>query len=352
MQEEEIFLPDGLAERLLAWYDKERRILPWREQPTPYYVWVSEIMLQQTRVEAVKPYFERFIRELPDVFALANAEESLLMKLWEGLGYYRRVKNLQAAAKRIVKEYGGEMPRSYAMVRELPGIGDYTAGAICSIAFGLPTPAVDGNVLRVLSRVCEDDRDILKQPIKRDMNRKLAAIYPRGRCGDFTQSLMELGAMVCVPNGTPHCEVCPLEDICLAHLRGSTDELPVKTPQKPRKIEKKTVFLLYRDGKVAVKKREEGGLLAGLWEYPNCEGELSAVDAKTYLESLGMIAEKIMALPKATHIFTHIEWQMKVYAVTCNAVENQGFTWATEEQLQAEIPLPTAFRKIKKTKNP
>jgi len=346
--QEAMRLPDGLAERLLLWYDKGHRILPWRENPTPYYVWISEIMLQQTRVEAVKPYFDRFIACLPNVHALANAEEELLMKLWEGLGYYRRVRNLQAAAKRIVEEYDGEMPASFAMIRELPGIGDYTAGAIASIAFGLPTPAVDGNVLRVLSRVCEDYRDVLKQPIKRDMTRQLAAIYPKGRCGDFTQSLMELGAMVCIPNGAPHCETCPLADICLAYQRNSVDELPVKTPKKPRKIQKKTVFLLYHDGKIALRKRGNEGLLAGMWEYPNIDKSLSLPEATEALQEWGITTKELVPSGKAEHIFTHIEWKMQVYCGICDSIGENSFVWVTEEELNQGIALPTAFKKIKR----
>ncbi len=351
MTEEEIRIPDGIAERLLGWYDKGHRILPWREHPTPYYVWVSEIMLQQTRVEAVKPYFERFIKELPDIQALADAEDALLMKLWEGLGYYRRVRNLQLAAKRIVNEYNGEMPASYAMIRELPGVGDYTAGAIASIAFGLPTPAIDGNVLRVLSRLCEDYRDVLKQPIKRDMAAQLAAVYPRGRCGDFTQSLMELGATVCIPNGAPRCEECPLSDLCLAHLRNTVDELPVKTPKKPRKVQKKTVFLLYHQGMLAIRKRGDEGLLAGLWEYPSIDVALHKKEAILQLKDMGISVKELVPWGKAEHIFTHIEWKMQIFRGECTKVETNDFIWVTEEQLQEEIALPTAFRKIKR-KNP
>ncbi|MBR5152393.1 MAG: A/G-specific adenine glycosylase [Clostridia bacterium] len=351
MLEEETRIPTGIVPRLLKWYDQGHRILPWRTTPIPYYVWVSEIMLQQTRVEAVIPYFKRFVTELPDVFALAGAEESVLMKLWEGLGYYRRVRNLQAAAKRIVAEYDGEMPASYAMLRELPGIGEYTAGAIASIAFGLPTPAVDGNVLRVLSRVCEDYRDILKQSVKKDIGTQLAAMYPRGRCGDFTQSLMELGATVCIPNGTPHCDQCPLSDLCLAYQHNSTDELPVKTPKKPRKVQRKTVFLLYDGDKIALQKRAEDGLLAGMWEYPNLDLHLSQQESIQALADMGIVVTDLEPWGKAEHIFTHIEWKMQVYRGVCQSSGENKFVWVTEKQMEEEFALPTAFRKIKR-KNP
>ncbi len=337
----QIEIPGILPKRLLDWYDKGHRQLPWRETPTPYCVWVSEIMLQQTRVEAVKPYFERFISTLPDIRSLAEAEEELLHKLWQGLGYYRRVKNLQAAAKVIMAEFGGEMPSSYPLIRSLPGIGDYTAGAIASIAFGLPHPAVDGNVLRVISRVCEDYRDILKQPIKRDVTQSLYRIYPKERAGDFTQSLMELGATVCIPNGTPRCEICPLADICLACLNHTTDELPVKTAKKPRKIQKMTVFLLEKDGTLAVKKRADQGLLAGLWEFPNCDGWLTKEETASHLKNMGISVRDISAMPDATHVFTHIEWKMRVYRAEC--INDSGdFVWDGQE----ELVLPTAFKKL------
>lgn len=338
---EKIEIPRILPKRLLAWYDKGHRELPWRISPTPYHVWVSEIMLQQTRVEAVKPYFERFVSTLPNIRSLAEAEEELLLKLWEGLGYYRRVRNLQAAAKEILEEYGGEMPNSYPLIRSLPGIGDYTAGAIASIAFGLPYPAVDGNVLRVLARVCEDYRDITKQPIKRDMTKALVEIYPKERAGDFTQSLMELGATICIPNGAPRCEVCPLSDVCLASLNHTFDELPVKTAKKPRKIQKMTVFVLEKDGKLAVKKRESEGLLAGLWELPNCEGWLTQKEALGFLQTLGISVDAIKPMPDATHVFTHIEWKMRVYMVKCSG-DADGLVWTKRE----EMVLPTAFKKL------
>ncbi len=341
-----IEIPAVLPKRLLAWYDRGHLILPWRERPTPYAVWISEIMLQQTRVEAVKPYFDRFLAMLPTVADLANAEEALLMKLWEGLGYYRRVKNLQKAAKMIMEELNGEIPASYPLLRSLPGIGEYTAGAIASIAFGIPVPAVDGNVLRVISRVCEDYRDILKPAIKRDVVQALKEIYPKERAGDLTQSLMELGAMVCVPNGAPHCGECPLSDICLAHLNHATDVIPVKTTKKPRKIQKKTVFLLEHQGKIAIQKRGDEGLLAGLWEFPNIEGHWTTEEAQKALKEMGIETDPLRKAGKATHIFTHIEWHMQILKGRCTRINAPALRWVTEEELTHEVALPTAFKKV------
>lgn len=336
-----IEVPEELPERLLTWYDQGHRELPWRSNPTPYYVWVSEIMLQQTRVEAVKPYFLRFVSALPDIPSLAEAEEEQLLKLWEGLGYYRRVRHLQAAAKVMVECFEGKMPNRYPLIRSLPGIGDYTAGAIASIAFGLPTPAVDGNVLRVLARVCEDYRDITKQSVKRDVAQALARIYPQKRAGDMTQSLMELGATVCIPNGTPHCGVCPLGELCLACRNRTVDELPVKTAKKPRKIQEMTVFVIESGGHLAVRKRSETGLLAGLWELPNCDGVLCPTEAEAYLKKMGISVSSLTDMGEYRHIFTHIEWQMHAYRVTCEQ-SNGEVVWRNRDA----VPLPTAFKKI------
>lgn len=222
---------------LLNWYDSHARILPWRESPTAYRVWISEIMLQQTRVEAVKPYFERFIKELPEVKALALASEEQLIKLWEGLGYYNRVRNLQKAAQTIMEHYKGEIPDSYEKLLELSGIGEYTAGAIASIAFGKTVPAVDGNVLRVYTRLTANKEDITKTAVKKEIAKQIKNILPQKRTGDFNQSLMELGATICLPNGLPKCEQCPLKDLCEAKKRDLMQHIPVKTPKRKRKKE-------------------------------------------------------------------------------------------------------------------
>ena len=331
-----------LPERLLAWYDAGARVLPWREDPTPYRVWVSEIMLQQTRVEAVKPYYERFLTALPTVQALAEAPEEQLLKLWEGLGYYNRVRNLQKGAQTVMERFGGQIPASFEELRTLPGIGDYTAGAIASIAFQLPVPAVDGNVLRVISRVlCRYD-NILDPKVKRRVEGELRQILPR-RVGDFNQSLMELGAMVCQPNGPPKCLLCPLGQLCRAHAQGVAEELPVKTKPKPRKVQDRTVFLLFsKEGRLALARRPEKGLLAGLWELPAAESALDRKGALAWLESLGGEGE-LSPGPKAKHIFSHVEWHMTSWVVT-GVGELPEFAWAAGEELRQAYPLPAAFK--------
>ena len=300
---------DEIAEPLLRWFYSEKRSLPWRDDPTPYRVWVSEIMLQQTRVEAVKPYFERFIAALPDVRTLACADETLLMKLWEGLGYYSRARHLQAAAQIICRDYGGKMPERFADLLALPGIGRYTAGAVSSIAFGARVPAVDGNVLRVIMRLLASPADILKDSTKRAVEEALLPRLPEA-AGDFNQALMELGALVCLPRGAARCTVCPLQRLCLAKEADLQAELPKKTPPKRRRIEKLTIFLLSKDGKIALEKRPDKGLLAGLWSFPAMTGHLKKNEAKKALQTIGLSPAKLYALPAAQHIFSHITWQM------------------------------------------
>jgi len=300
---------DEIAEPLLRWFYSEKRSLPWRDDPTPYRVWVSEIMLQQTRVEAVKPYFERFIAALPDVRTLACADETLLMKLWEGLGYYSRARHLQAAAQIICRDYGGKMPERFADLLALPGIGRYTAGAVSSIAFGARVPAVDGNVLRVIMRLLASPADILKDSTKRAVEEALLPRLPEV-AGDFNQALMELGALVCLPRGAARCTVCPLQRLCLAKEADLQAELPKKTPPKRRRIEKLTIFLLSKDGKIALEKRPDKGLLAGLWSFPAMTGHLKKNEAKKALQTIGLSPAKLDALPAAQHIFSHITWQM------------------------------------------
>ena len=331
---------------LLPWYEANRRDLPWRRDREPYHVWLSEIMLQQTRVEAVKGYYARFLAALPTVQALADASPDQLNKLWEGLGYYTRVRNLQKAAQQIVQLHGGAFPTAYEDIRALAGIGDYTAGAIASICFGQPTPAVDGNVLRVCARVAADDAPIDKPQTKRALTAALAEIYPAGRCGDFTQALMELGATVCVPNGTPQCGVCPLNGICLAHRDGIEAQLPVKSAKKPRRQEDMTVFLLECDGQWALRKRPGTGLLAGLWEFPHVPGTLEAREALAQLEQWGLVPEEIRRSSDKIHIFTHIQWNMRGWYIRCANCPD-SFTWAAPDQLDTVYALPTAFRQFR-----
>ena len=332
----------ALPALLLAWFSEHARDLPWRRDREPYHVWVSEIMLQQTRVEAVKGYYTRFLAELPDIPSLAAADPDRLAKLWEGLGYYSRVRSLQTAAQQVMSRHGGIFPENYADVRALKGIGDYTAGAICSICFGQATPAVDGNVLRVVSRLTGDRRSVSEEATKRAVRSALAEVYPAGRCGDFTQALMELGATVCLPNGAPDCAACPAASLCRSRA-GDWRFLPVKAEKKTRRREELTVFLLRCDGCTAVRKRGNDGLLAGLWEFPNVSGRLSPEDAVLQAERWGVHPRELESSLERKHIFTHVEWDMRCYCLRCGAMPPE-FIWADETALRGEIALPTAFR--------
>lgn len=333
-----------LPEVLLPWYDQSHRDLPWRKNRDPYHIWLSEIMLQQTRVEAVKGYYNRFLQEIPDISALASADDELLHKLWEGLGYYSRVRNLKKAAITIMEQYNGQMPRDYKSVLGLSGIGEYTAGAICSIAFEQKTPAVDGNVLRVAARICDDDTPIDLPAVKVAVKNQLAEVYP-DRAGDFTQALMELGATVCGPNRKPACDVCPCAEFCLGRQRGTAENLPVKLPKKQRKQEDKTVFILNCDGKYALQKRPDKGLLAGLWEFPNCSGMLGAEQALTYVQNLGVSPKELCRQLERTHIFTHVQWNMRGFYIDVKEMP-ESLCWMTEEEIEERAALPTAFRQF------
>ena len=324
---------------LVPWFLRAKRDLEWRNDPTPYRVWISEIMLQQTRVEAVKPYYDRFLAELPDVAALAAVDETRLLKLWEGLGYYRRARNLQAAAKKIMHDHDGVFPSDYGSVRSLPGIGDYTAGAILSIAFGKPFPAVDGNVLRVVSRLVASRADIDSPKIRKELTGALAAVYPAGQCSEFTQSLMELGATVCLPNGAPLCTTCPLADICLASRDCMTDEIPVRKTKAARPVKEFAVVVLRdTEGLFAVRRRPETGLLAGLYEFPNLEGRPDETVLKTAFH-----AGRIRKSGTARHIFTHVEWHMTLYLAETDDPPD-GFEWVSRSALRTETAIPGAFR--------
>lgn len=341
---------DRIAEPLLTWYDKGRRILPWREEPTPYHVWVSEIMLQQTRVEAVKPYYDRFLKALPDIRSLAEVDEEQLLKLWEGLGYYNRARNLKKAAMTIMSDYGGEMPGQYDELCKLSGIGSYTAGAISSIAFGNPVPAVDGNVLRILSRLRVDDRDILDAKVRKSIEEELRGVMPADRPGDFNQALMELGAMVCIPNGMAKCEECPWNHLCEARKQSRIAEFPKKAPKKPRSIEKKTILVIQDAEKVALHKRPDKGLLAGMYEFPSMEGHREEEEVIEYLKQLGLQPLRIRKLEDTKHIFTHKEWHMIGYAIRVDELCKLEKASASGELLfidpmetQSNYPIPSAF---------
>ncbi len=330
---------------LLRWYHSQARILPWRENPKPYYVWISEIMLQQTRVEAVKPYFDRFITALPTVQALAGVPEGDLLKLWEGLGYYNRARNLQKAAQQIMQEHTGNLPSSYDALLALPGIGRYTAGAIASIAYHIGVPAVDGNVLRVITRLIASREDIMKEKTRKMIEAYLQEIMPTDKAGDFNQALMELGAMICLPKGAAKCPLCPLKQLCLSHAEDCTPEIPVKTPKKARRPEKLTMLCLQYQDKIAFQQRPNKGLLANMWELPHIEGHLSIEEIKNHVANLCLQIQSIQALPPAKHIFTHIEWHMIGYAITLRALPaHSPWHWISHEQRTKNFAIPTAFK--------
>lgn len=342
MENREIFAM--LPQLLLPWFDRNKRDLPWRKDKDPYHIWVSEIMLQQTRVEAVKGYYSRFLDALPTVQALAEADDELLHKLWEGLGYYNRVRNMKRAAQQIMQVHGGIFPGEYTQVRALPGVGPYTAGAVCSIAFNQPTPAVDGNVLRVVSRLTNDSTPIDLPACKAAAENSLRAVYP-SRAGDFTQALMELGATVCGPNREPDCDRCPFSAVCKARLANNANTLPVKTPKRQRREEDRTVFILSCNGKYALQKRPDKGLLAGLWQFPNVEGKLELTAAIDKVEEIGLKPAEIYRIVEKKHIFTHIQWNMSGVYMEVKQ-ESGGYIWMTPERIETEAALPTAFRQF------
>ena len=343
---------ENISSALLDWFYKNHRILPFRTDPSPYHVWLSEIMLQQTRVSAALPYYERFLAALPDIPALAACEEEKLHKLWEGLGYYSRVRNLQKAAKIVCEQYGGQLPADYDALRALPGIGDYTAGAVASISFGIPVPAVDGNVLRVFSRLYNDSAAVTEPAVKKAFTARVMEHQPPDAPGDYNQALMELGALVCVPNGAPLCEKCPLAHLCAARAAGTALGLPRKAAPKPRRLQPVTLALLESPAGFLLRQRPQKGLLAGLWQPVLWEGEaLAAREVLARLQAMGLDTGTAApeALPAAKHIFSHIEWHMNGILLHVPAQDAPaGCVWASREALQAEYTLPGAFKAYRK----
>ncbi|WP_449291426.1 A/G-specific adenine glycosylase [Oscillibacter ruminantium] len=337
----EIVLP------LLAWYHTSARDLPWRKTRDPYPIWVSEIMLQQTRVAAVLGYYQRFLAAFPSVEALANAPEEQLMKLWEGLGYYSRARNLQKAAKTVMQDFAGKFPDTYEELLTLPGIGDYTASAIASAAFGRREPAVDGNVLRVFSRLEDDHSDIGDPKTKKAVRARIEEIMPDSSedIRVFNQAFMELGAVVCVPNGPPKCLLCPLAERCLGRKRGTAESLPVKAPKKARRVEEKTVFIFSREGKIALRKRPEDGLLAGLWEFPNVDGTLDEAAAGAQAALWDLTPVDWDRRLTAKHIFSHVEWRMTGYVLSVAGNGSEDFFWADGAALEARA-VPSGFARL------
>lgn len=328
---------------LIEWYHVYKRDLPWRRTKDPYAIWVSEIMLQQTRVEAVKPYYARFLEELPTIRHLAEADEEQILKLWEGLGYYSRVRNMQAAAKQVMAEYDGKMPADHKALLRLKGIGPYTAGAVASIAFSLPFAAVDGNVLRVMSRVFADERDIMLQQTKKAWEEEINDALTGEIAGDVNQALMELGATVCVPNGEPKCENCPLRTLCLAYQKGNPMQYPVKSEKKPRTKEYLSVCFMTDGKRIALRKRDSKGLLANLWELPHVPKEYALPMA---FADWGIQQAEIKNMRGQKHIFTHIEWHMDAYFINVKAMTDTPFQWVTIEEAKEKYALPSAFKKI------
>lgn len=329
---------------LLAWYDSHARVLPWRSQPEPYRVWVSEMMLQQTQVKTVLPYFERFMKALSDIKALAYVDEVELLKLWEGLGYYSRARNLQKAARMIMEQHQGQLPASYEQLLKLPGIGEYSAGAIASIAFNIPVPVVDGNVLRVLARLMASSEDIAQMKVRKEFREVMVAILPHDRPGDFNQAMMELGATVCLP-GTPRCAECPVHMFCTANQQDSVQKFPFKSPKAPRRVEQRTVILVLAEGKVLLRQRPKKGLLAGLWEPVNLEGWLDQDSVALTLGNWGLQLLELKPLEEGRHIFTHIEWQMKGYLAQClPGKPPEGYIWADISELETRYAVPGAFK--------
>lgn len=325
---------------LLLWYRANKRTLPWRENPTPYRVWVSEIMLQQTRVEAVKEYFLCFMQELPTVEALAACEEERLLKLWEGLGYYSRARNLQKAAKALVNFYGGEFPRDFYALKDLPGIGSYTAGAIASIAFGLPVAAVDGNVFRVCSRLEENSTRISDPKYRKYLEETLSAVYPNEgeACSEFTQSLFELGALICKPQN-PDCEKCPLKGLCRAYQKGTQGAFPVMPEKKAKRQESVCVFLIETPEGFCIRRRS-AGVLRGLNEFPSAVMNAGETPEKI-LNEWGMYAFTEVARKKYVHIFTHIRWDIVCVWVRTDSAPFDAYAL---DEIEESISLPTAFK--------
>lgn len=341
---------------LLDWYHKNKRYMAWREDPSPYHVWVSEIMLQQTRVEAVHAYYDRFMRRLPDIRSLSEVSEDELHKLWEGLGYYNRAKNMKKAAQLLMRDYGGELPSSFEELLSLPGIGPYTAGAIASIAFQRNVPAVDGNVMRVLARLTGDERDIAQETTRKAMEKTAQELLVLpGEIRHFNQALMELGALICLPNGAPNCAECPVRRICYACETARQAELPVKSAKKPRRIEERSILVFVDEaGKFFIRRRPSKGLLSGLWEFVSLDGKLTKGELEKFLSEREISFLELTKIESAKHIFTHIEWRMQGFLIRVKRRDDALFArslcdsedsrWVDYPSLKASYSIPTAFK--------
>ncbi len=334
-----------IVEPLLDWYQKNKRSLAWRKDKNPYHIWVSEIMLQQTRVEAVKKYYQRFMETLPNLENLAYVEEDELLKLWEGLGYYSRARNLKKAAIEIMENYGGEFPETYEELLHLQGIGPYTAGAISSIAFNQKTPAIDGNVIRVMLRLKNSRRSPDDALLKKELFKELSEIMPN-QAGDFNQALMDLGATICIPNTYPNCEICPLKQYCRAYADHNALNIPVAKKKITKKKEQYTIIILKNKEHIAIRKRATDGLLANLYEFYTVSGKMSLPKLKKFLTEQGILYTKVKQLGEAKHIFTHKIWHMYGYLVETER-QIQGFEWVEIKDIFQKYSIPTAFSKYK-----
>ncbi len=347
--------PEDFQTELLDWYSKEARTLPWRNDPDPYKTWISEMMLQQTRVDTVIPYYNRFIAEIPTVRALSDVPEEKLLKLWQGLGYYSRAMNLQKAARILIEKFNGEIPSDIKELQSLPGIGAYSSGAIASIAFGARTCAVDGNVLRVMARITANTGDISDRMVKIQLTEVVEGLLPARRTGDFNQALMDLGATTCLPNGEPKCAVCPVQGYCEAYGKGLVSMIPEKAKSKERRTEEMTVFILSRDDAILLKKRAGRGLLANLWEFPHTGGHLAEEECKEKLEEWGIRSRDITPIGPSRHIFSHLEWHMTGYFILADSRRplpagnpQEEWVWASKKEILQRYSIPTAFKSFMK----
>ncbi|WP_318505528.1 A/G-specific adenine glycosylase [Bacillus sp. T3] len=337
---------------LINWFKKEQRQLPWRENQDPYRVWVSEIMLQQTRVDTVIPYFNRFIEQFPTIQALAEADEEKVLKAWEGLGYYSRVRNLHSAVKEVHQQYGGTVPNSPKDISSLKGVGPYTAGAILSIAYGVPEPAVDGNVMRVLSRILLIREDIAKPSVRKIFEAAVRSIISHDNPSYFNQALMELGALICTPT-SPSCLLCPVREHCQAFAEGVQTELPIKTKKKKQRLVSLVAAVLTdKEGRYLIHKRPSEGLLANLWEFPNVETHLSFKNEKQHYlqfvkDEYSVDAILTETIGQIDHVFSHLEWNIHIYRgeITSPVLERPDLILVTPEELK-QYAFPVSHQKM------
>ncbi|WP_342514483.1 A/G-specific adenine glycosylase [Sporosarcina sp. FSL K6-1522] len=337
---------DEFRESLLTWYRREKRDLPWRRTSNPYYIWVSEVMLQQTRVDTVIPYYERFIEQFPTMEALADADENDLLKMWEGLGYYSRARNLQAGVSEVVASYGGKVPENRKDISTLKGVGPYTAGAVLSIAYGVPEHAVDGNVMRVISRLLLIEEDIAIPRTRKIFESVVMDLIDREDPSSFNQGLMELGATICTPN--PKCLLCPVRDFCEAFHTGRQQELPVKTKKTKMKVIPVASFAIRNErGEWLLRQRPSKGLLANLWEFPMVELTGDGTPQQILREQYGLESKAHLEVLTFKHIFSHITWEMQSFEARMyeEDVIPEGFRFFTEEEVEA-LPKPVPVLKI------